>query len=230
MPRRRSDILASSSVAPALGIWSLVFLWSLELGIWSFLWYSTAHDMNLPPNREVAFFSAALELPAGQRAAYLDEACADDPTLRLRLEALLRVHEQAIPFLETPPLRADESPMRAEVLNATVRLSGSPAEKAGDRIGRYKLLQQIGEGGCGVVYMAEQAQPVRRRVALKIIKLGMDTKQVIAWFAALKSPIIVTKTIFPPPSGSICSFKFVAQFNMRTKRASSIGISSRRIS
>ncbi len=140
--------------------------------------------MNMPPNREVALFSAALELPAGRRAAYLDEACADDPTLRLRLEALLRVHEQAIPFLETPPLRADESPMRAEVLNATVRLSGSPAEKAGDRIGRYKLLQQIGEGGCGVVYMAEQAVPVRRRVALKVIKLGMDTRQVIARFEA----------------------------------------------
>src|SRR5258708_4485740 len=58
------------------------------------------------------------------------------------------------------------------------------AEKPGDRIGRYKLLQQIGEGGCGVVYMAEQDEPVRRRVALKIIKLGMDTKSVIARFEA----------------------------------------------
>ena len=58
------------------------------------------------------------------------------------------------------------------------------AEKPGDRIGRYKLLQQIGEGGCGVVYMAEQEEPVRRRVALKVIKLGMDTKQVIARFEA----------------------------------------------
>ena len=60
----------------------------------------------------------------------------------------------------------------------------TPAEKPGDRIGRYKLLQQIGEGGCGVVYMAEQAEPVRRRVALKVIKLGMDTRQVIARFEA----------------------------------------------
>ena len=59
-----------------------------------------------------------------------------------------------------------------------------PAEKPGDRIGRYKLLQQIGEGGCGVVYLAEQLHPVRRRVAVKIIKLGMDTKQVIARFEA----------------------------------------------
>src|SRR5207237_9107963 len=59
-----------------------------------------------------------------------------------------------------------------------------PGEKPGDRISRYKLLQKIGEGGCGVVYMAEQDEPVRRRVALKIIKLGMDTKEVIARFDA----------------------------------------------
>src|SRR5262249_35530523 len=62
--------------------------------------------------------------------------------------------------------------------------TGTLAEKPGDNIGRYKLLQQIGEGGCGVVYMAEQEDPVRRRVALKVIKLGMDTKQVIARFDA----------------------------------------------
>ncbi len=59
-----------------------------------------------------------------------------------------------------------------------------PTEKAGDRIGRYKLLQQIGEGGCGVVYMAEQQEPVKRRVALKVIKLGMDTKEVVGRFEA----------------------------------------------
>jgi hypothetical protein len=61
--------------------------------------------MSTPPNREVAIFSAALELPASRRAAYLDEACADDPALRLRLEALLRVHEEAIPFLEAPAIQ-----------------------------------------------------------------------------------------------------------------------------
>src|SRR5438094_9685900 len=134
--------------------------------------------MNPPPNREVVLFSAALALPASERAAYLNEACADDPALRLRLAALLRVHEEAIPFLENPPPGAQESPVGAEVSGAAARRSGSTAEKAGDRIGRYKLLQQIGEGGCGVVYMAEQEEPVRRRVALKVIKLGMDTKQV----------------------------------------------------
>src|SRR5687768_11905062 len=66
----------------------------------------------------------------------------------------------------------------------TVLVSVPPTEKPGDRIGRYKILQQIGEGGCGVVYMAEQEEPVRRRVALKVIKLGMDTKSVIARFEA----------------------------------------------
>src|ERR1039458_812000 len=107
--------------------------------------------MNPEPNREVTIFNAALELPASQRGAFLHKACADDPALRLRLEALLRDHEAASAFLETPPPGAQASPIGAEVTGATVRLSSSPAEKAGDRIGRYKLLQRIGEGGCGVV-------------------------------------------------------------------------------
>ena len=66
----------------------------------------------------------------------------------------------------------------------SARLQVAITEKPGDLIGRYKLLQKIGEGGCGVVYMAEQEEPVRRRVALKVIKLGMDTKQVVARFEA----------------------------------------------
>ena len=140
--------------------------------------------MSLQPNREVALFSAALELPASQRAAYLDEACADDPALRLRLEALLRVHEASHPLPGNPGTRSARGPVGAEVRARPSRVAVSPAEKPGDRIGRYKLLQKIGEGGCGVVYMAEQEEPVRRRVALKVIKLGMDTKQVIARFEA----------------------------------------------
>src|SRR3989442_1076257 len=83
--------------------------------------------------------------------------------------------ETRLPAPEAPDSIATEK-------NPTVSLPA--AEKTGDRIGRYKLLQQIGEGGCGVVYMAEQEEPVRRRVALKVIKLGMDTKQVIARFEA----------------------------------------------
>jgi WD40 repeat protein/serine/threonine protein kinase len=137
--------------------------------------------MKMPPNREVSLFSAALELPASQRAAYLSEVCADDPALQQRLEELLGVHEKAISFLESPASGAQASPMGAE---GPAGLASPAPEKAGDHIGRYKLLQQIGEGGCGAVYMAEQEEPVHRRVALKIIKLGMDTKAVIARFEA----------------------------------------------
>jgi len=140
--------------------------------------------MSSPPNREVALFGDALELPPGQRAAFLQKACADDPPLRLRLEALFRVHEEALTFLETPAGAEGKSQLGAEIPDLTVRPANNPAEKALKRIGRYKLLQQIGEGGCGVVYMAEQEEPVRRRVALKVIKLGMDTKHVIARFEA----------------------------------------------
>jgi len=140
--------------------------------------------MSPEPNRELAVFSAALELPASERAAYLQQACADDAALRLHVEALLGVHEKALTFLEAPAHGLDASALEGEIAGATARISGSPAEKVGDRIGRYKLLQQIGEGGCGVVYMAEQEEPVRRRVALKVIKLGMDTKEVVARFEA----------------------------------------------
>src|SRR5208282_5859457 len=142
--------------------------------------------MNEPPNPDVAIFAAALELPADQCAAYLDQACAGDATLRQRVEALLRVHDEAGNFFDK--LSSAARPASAEGAMAgpsgTIQLFGVPAEKTGDRIGRYKLLQQIGEGGCGVVYMAEQEEPVRRRVALKVIKLGMDTKSVIARFEA----------------------------------------------
>ncbi|MBI3849306.1 MAG: tetratricopeptide repeat protein [Verrucomicrobia bacterium] len=123
--------------------------------------------------REAAIFDAAMELPAGQRAAHLDHACGGDAALRQRMESLLNACESKCEFLDSPM-----DPAAAKTMNAL------PFEKAGDRIGRYKLLQQIGEGGCGVVYMAEQEEPVSRRVALKVIKLGLDTKSVIARFEA----------------------------------------------
>ena len=131
--------------------------------------------MTNPPDRELAIFSDARRLPVSERAAYLDEACAGDAALRQRVEELLQASDAAGDFLESPA---------AVPPNGTVRVPATPTEKPGDRIGRYKLLQQIGEGGCGVVYMAEQEEPVRRRVALKVIKLGMDTKSVIARFEA----------------------------------------------
>src|SRR5258708_31345374 len=133
--------------------------------------------MAQPPDNEIEVFNVALELPRGERAAYLDRACACDAALRQRVEELVKVREESCDCLEGP----DAVPTG---LGGTVRLSLVPTEKAGDRIGRYKLLQQIGEGGCGVVYMAEQEEPVRRRVALKVIKLGMDTKSVVARFEA----------------------------------------------
>src|SRR5947209_2103724 len=82
------------------------------------------------------------------------------------------------------PEPAADTANQAQKPAKTMPLPVPLSEKPGDRIGRYKLLEQIGEGGCGVVYVADQEQPVRRRVALKVIKLGMDTKQVIARFEA----------------------------------------------
>ena len=130
--------------------------------------------MNEPSDRDVEVFTEALQLPVAERAAYLERACGSDVELRQKVEALLKGHNKVGDFLEHSP-------------HETSTQSGprTPAgEKPGDRVGRYKLLQQIGEGGCGVVFMAEQEEPIRRRVALKIIKPGMDTKSVIARFEA----------------------------------------------
>ena len=129
--------------------------------------------MNAPKGEET-IFAEALRLPPEERAAYLAQSTEGNAELRQRIESLLGSYG-AGDFLE----QAAATQLRP-TLHVTVPLT----EKAGDTIGRYKLLQQIGEGGCGVVYMAEQAEPVRRRVALKIIKLGMDTKSVIAGFEA----------------------------------------------
>src|SRR5262249_5262940 len=109
---------------------------------------------------------------------YVKEACASDEKQRQQVEALLNAHERAGGFLDPPP-----GPPSGKTLVVTTGMLAI-TEGPGDKIGRYKVLQQIGEGGCGVVYMAEQEEPVRRRVALKVIKLGMDTKSVIARFEA----------------------------------------------
>jgi serine/threonine protein kinase/tetratricopeptide (TPR) repeat protein len=138
--------------------------------------------MTEPFERELAVFSAARRLAAAERAAYLDQTCAGDAALRRRVEELLRAGEDSEGFLQQPAPGA-QRPEGAPAASTLV-LNVTPGEKAGDRVGHYKLLQQIGEGGCGLVYMAEQEEPVRRRVALKVIKLGMDTKSVIARFEA----------------------------------------------
>lgn len=132
--------------------------------------------MNEPHPREEAIFDGALQLAPEQREAYLLAACDGDVQLLERIRELVRFHEKADGPLETPAVGA---PPKAPVVH-----SWPSGEKPGDRIGNYKILQLIGEGGCGSVFMAEQEQPVRRRVALKVIKLGMDTKNVIARFEA----------------------------------------------
>ena len=121
---------------------------------------------------EEIFGEALAKRDAVARNAYLNEACGNDAELRGRVEALLAAHEAAGDFLKLPLCDS------TSVSTAAVR------EGPGSSIGNYKLLQQIGEGGFAVVFMAEQEQPVRRRVALKIIKLGMDTRQVVARFEA----------------------------------------------
>jgi serine/threonine protein kinase/tetratricopeptide (TPR) repeat protein len=123
----------------------------------------------------LSLFCAVLERPsAEERAAYLDAACGKDAGLRARIEALLRAHEEAGGFLQGSSdgggaPRATDRPI---------------CERPGTSIGPYRLLEQIGEGGFGIVFVAEQTQPVRRRVALKVIKPGMDTKAVLARFDA----------------------------------------------
>jgi len=133
---------------------------------------------------EAQIFDVALALDdAARRRAYLDEACASDAVLRARIERLLATHERADQFFEgcVAGMKPDLDEAEKELEHPA---PDAPDEQVGKRVGNYKLLQKIGEGGCGAVYMAEQEKPVRRRVALKIIKLGMDTKQVIARFEA----------------------------------------------
>ena len=126
-------------------------------------------------DRELSIFSEARRLSAAHRAPFLDAACADDTDLRRRIEELLRAADETSTFMETPA---------AGLLNPAEFSRSTATEKPGDCIGHYQLLEPIGEGGCGVVYRASQDEPVRRVVALKIIKLGMDTKNVIARFEA----------------------------------------------
>ncbi|HWY88884.1 MAG TPA: serine/threonine-protein kinase, partial [Gemmataceae bacterium] len=138
------------------------------------------------PRTVEAIFHAALALPPAQRLASIAQACADDQQLRRRVEALLLAHDASQAFL--PELPSATSGAGLTELAAAAdegRLEPPPSlEQPGEKIGPYKLLEKIGEGGCGVVYMAEQKEPIKRRIALKIIKLGMDTRQVIARFEA----------------------------------------------
>jgi eukaryotic-like serine/threonine-protein kinase len=125
--------------------------------------------------RQAVLFREALVRASGpEREAFLDQACAGELALRARLQALLDAHETPDAFLEPVVARAPP----------TAPVEPAPQEGPGTLIGRYKLLEKVGEGGFGAVYVAEQQEPVKRRVALKVIKLGMDTRQVVARFEA----------------------------------------------
>jgi serine/threonine protein kinase len=129
---------------------------------------------------EREMFEAALEQPPENWGTYLDRVCEGDEALRQRLRVLLSQHEQAGSFLEKP------------VLTGLATLEGpAVSERAGTVIGHYKLLEQIGEGGFGIVFMAEQMQPIRRKVALKVLKPGMDTRQVVARFEGERQALAI---------------------------------------
>jgi serine/threonine protein kinase len=126
--------------------------------------------MNATSQLESIFFSALEKQTAEERAAYLEQACAGDEALQIRIERMIDAQKGS--FLDAP------------AIDASLTADLPPTEAPGAVIGPYKLLQLIGEGGMGVVFMAEQTRPVQRKVALKIIKPGMDTRQVIARFEA----------------------------------------------
>ena len=127
------------------------------------------------PSLEKFLFEAALgKSSEAERAAFLESVCRGYPALRARLDLLLEGQFQAKGFLTADAKEVEQKPAPP----------AAEDEAASTFIGRYKLLEKIGEGGFGEVWMAEQKEPVKRRVALKIIKLGMDTKQVVARFEA----------------------------------------------
>src|SRR5262245_52107706 len=137
--------------------------------------------MDLQPPDERTVFERSLDFaPGAEREAYLDDACAGKPELRSEVDALLKAHEMAGSFLDGPAYDGEPA-TEAQFI----------AERPGTEIGPYKLLQQIGEGGFGAVYMAEQQHPVRRKVAVKLIKSGLDTRQVIARFEAERQALAV---------------------------------------
>jgi serine/threonine protein kinase/tetratricopeptide (TPR) repeat protein len=137
-------------------------------------------DPRMTANRIKEIFVSATERDSPEaRRAYLDEACNGDASVRQRVEALLAAHD-------APESVLDEAAVASPRPDATADVGPREAkhERPGSVIDRYKLLQELGEGGFGIVYMAEQQEPVRRQVALKIIKPGMDTREVVARFEA----------------------------------------------
>jgi serine/threonine protein kinase len=128
--------------------------------------------MNAAVRDSDTLFAQAIEIACPEeRALFQEKACANDPELRREVEKLVRDHFRAGAFLERPAAHV-------------VASQEPPAESPGTVLGPYRLVEQIGEGGFGVVFLAEQTQPVRRQVALKVLKPGMDSRQVVARFEA----------------------------------------------
>src|SRR5947208_3393180 len=135
--------------------------------------------MTQPSLSDEDIFQVARRIEAGEvRATYLAQVCGEDVTLREQVEALIRAHDESQSFRECPAAE-----MVGDV-SSPLTLDPSGHEQAGTLIGPYKLVEEIGEGGMGTVWMAQQSQPVKRLVAVKLIKAGMDSRQVIARFDA----------------------------------------------
>src|SRR5262245_32428604 len=146
-----------------------------------------------PRSNDLFLRALVLRLP-GERQKYLEAACAEDVELRAEVESLLDANARAGGFLESPAFCAHSSILatQSDVLGTGGGVERSRiAEGVGAVIGPYKLLEQIGEGGFGVVFMADQTRPVRRKVALKILKPGMDTQQVVARFEAERQALAI---------------------------------------
>jgi hypothetical protein len=161
--------------------------------------------MSLDPRRLKEFFLGATAISdRAQREAWLAQQCGPDRDLLAKVQALLKARDNPESFLDllAPPAPGPHEEA-AQLPCATPDLGGTVdaplTEGPGTVIGPYKLLQRIGEGGMGVVYMAEQHEPVRRKVALKIIKPGMDTRQVIARFEAERQASGASR-LYPVPT------------------------------
>ena len=131
--------------------------------------------MTIDQERVQKLFNAASELPSAEREPFLDRECGDNDDLRAEVESLLKHH-----FSSAKTVRPSEQSTKATL-----------DYKPGDKIGAFKILNVLGEGGQGIVYLAEQSKPVKRRVALKVIKAGMDTKRVIARFEAERQALAI---------------------------------------
>jgi len=190
----------------------------------------------------------ALALPTATRRAFIESRCGSDDDTASRLMALLQGYQENSAFLETPAA--------ATVLQSAGHTFAAipPEPEPGDRINRYRLVERIGEGGFGVVYLAEQEEPVRRLVALKIIRLGLDTREFIVRFEAERQalalmdhpniarvfdagatdkgrPYLVMELIRGVPITTYCDehrLPVAARLNTPTKRASSTATSNRR--